>query len=570
MKTLLGMLAGMTVVILGLACGGDSTGVPPAKAFGLSIRGPFAQEGIVGHKLDSLLVLRAYDDHGFPLPNVEVTFSVEVDGGTIYPKTLRTNPDGDAIATWTLGTKAGQYIATATTDGQSPVSFFAVADPGSLVGPWELTAYTAELIPGRAFQPHIRGFDKYGNTVSSASAAWRSSNDAVATVAADGLIRGITTGTASIIATFYGTESQPVNIKVDPLEWTQIHADGTGSSVCGTVASGEAFCWGEASNVRSYPQFVPDTTYYSDVTSSCGLSTSGNLHCGIGLSLHGGGVPATPLPSAASFSVLSNRLSTCALTSTGVAFCFGDNTWGQLGNGVAGPASTAPTTVAGTLNFTSISASGTHVCGIATSGKAYCWGKNDFGQLGTASTACGAAGIFDACAVPVPVAGDISFKTISAGVRYSCGVATDGTGYCWGDSTYVPWRDGLTAKNPAPSAVQGGYVFNDISVASSHACGLTTDGAAICWGQNTEGALGRGTATISITPGWPPAPVDGGLTFSSISVGAQFSCAITPQRAAYCWGDNTVGELGNGKSASVTPTEINRSVTPVLVPRVYQ
>jgi hypothetical protein len=562
----------MSVIGAVVAGCGDSVGVePPATAFAMSVESPVAQEGQVGSPLPSPLKVRAYDSDGHPLANVEVKFAVQPGGGTISPQTVRTDDKGDAAASWKLPTKAGQYTATANSEGIGDINFFATAHAAPLVGQWTLNASSRVLIPGRAFQAFIRGSDVYGNPVETAAAVWRSSDDAVATVSGAGLIRGVTPGAAAISVTFNGTVSSPINVTVKPLEWTMIQADGGGSSSCGVTSSGESFCWGQVTGLGSYPQVVPDTALYQTITPNCGLSLAGNIHCGIGSSLHAGFPPASPLSSGTSFAKLSNRFSSCALTATGVAFCFGDNSWGQLGTGIAGGSpESAPTIVTGALKFTSISASGTHVCAIATSGKAYCWGKNDFGQLGTSSTNCGALAQFDPCATPTAVAGDVSFKSISAALRYTCGVAVDGTGYCWGDSTLVPWRDGLSAKNPSPSMVQGGFVFQDISVATSHACGLTIDGVAVCWGQNTVGALGRGTPTLSVTPGFPPAAVETSLTFSSISVGSQFSCAITPQKSAYCWGDNSGGELGNGKSANTTPNEPGFSVTPQLIPRVFE
>jgi hypothetical protein len=552
---------------------GDSINAPPppVKAFGFTIQSPLAQEGQVGFRLPSPITVRAYDSGGQPLPNAEIDFSVEPGGGTIEPQKARTDANGDAAAVWTLGTKAGQYVATVSSEGVGEAYVFATAHAGPLVGSWTLTSDARPLIPGRTFQILIKGSDAYGNPVETGTAVWHSSNDAVATVSPDGLVRGVTPGIAAITVTFNGTTSAPINATVNPLEWTTIQADGNGYSTCGVTTSGESFCWGRGSSFGSYPQLVPDTARYAVISPDCGLTVARDIHCGIGSSLQSGFPTASPLRAGATFSTLSNRATTCALTAAGVAFCFGDNMWGQLGTGVIGGSPvTTPTIVTGSITFTSISASGTHVCAIATTRKAYCWGKNDYGQLGTSSTTCGAAGTYDPCAMPTPVDGSVDFKTISAGLRYTCGVAVDGSGYCWGDSTFVPWRDGLAARNPTPSLVQGGFVFQDISVATSHACGLTTDGSAVCWGQNTVGALGRGSPTLTVTTGFPPAPVETTLRFSQISVGSQFSCAVTPQKSAYCWGDNVWGELGNGKSASNSPGQPTFNIVPQLIPRVYQ
>ena len=87
---------------------------------------------------------------------------------------------------------------------------------------------------------------------------------------------------------------------------------------------------------------------------------------------------------------------------------------------------------------------------------------------------------------------------------------------------------------------------------TAHTCGITTAGAAYCWGYNGEGELGDGTNTTASSP----VPVAGGLSFASLSAGAFHSCGMTGG-GLYCWGDNTVGQLGDG-------TTINSNV-PVKV-----
>jgi alpha-tubulin suppressor-like RCC1 family protein len=121
-------------------------------------------------------------------------------------------------------------------------------------------------------------------------------------------------------------------------------------------------------------------------------------------------------------------------------------------------------------------------------------------------------------------------------------VTTGGVAYCWGANSGV-LGNGTFRASTTPVAVSGGLTFAAVSAGDDHACGVTTAGAAYCWGGNILGELGNGTFTISPTP----VAVSGGLTFAALSAGAGFStCGVTTAGAAYCWGDKTYGELGNG------------------------
>jgi len=236
----------------------------------------------------------------------------------------------------------------------------------------------------------------------------------------------------------------------------------------------------------------------------------------------------------------------CGLATTGAAYCWGYNDYGQLGNGNFAT-SVSPVAVTGGLTFTALTAGdGGQACALVASGAAYCWGYNGSGQLGNASVAYTSA--------PIPVTGGLLFSTISAGENgETCGVTPAGVGYCWGFNGDGELGNGTKVGSAAPVAVSGGLAFKSISAGYSSACGLTTSGAVYCWGDNTYGELGNGSTTGSSTP----VAVAGGLSFSAVSVGDAYACGLTTSGLAYCWGYDGQGQLGVGSSV--------RSSTPVAV-----
>jgi len=200
-------------------------------------------------------------------------------------------------------------------------------------------------------------------------------------------------------------------------------------------------------------------------------------------------------------------------------------------------ASLVPVPVAGGLVFQSISAGSDHTCGLTAAGEAYCWGDNADYQLGGGMST-------DKSDVPRVVPGGLTFQNISAGDKYTCGVAVDGTGYCWGfagDYRDLGQGDRLGAVVQAPAPIVGGIVFQTISAGSEHTCGISTASVAYCWGSNTYGRLGT-TVAIGQKNGFP-LPVRSSETFVSIAAGYSHTCAVTTAGVTLCWGDNVKGDV---------------------------
>jgi alpha-tubulin suppressor-like RCC1 family protein len=238
---------------------------------------------------------------------------------------------------------------------------------------------------------------------------------------------------------------------------------------------------------------------------------------------------------------------TCGVTTTNVAYCWGENTLGELGDGTTTDR-LRPVRVAGGLAFRQVSAGGGHTCGVTTGNLAYCWGVNNAGQLGngnkTGPQRCPHPFIDDiACSTkPVRVAGGLAFRQVSAGYWYACGVTTTNVGYCWGYNGSGQLGDGTTTPRLRPVRVVGGLTLRDVSAGKMHTCGVTTTDVGWCWGSNSFGQLGDDTKADRLRP----VRVVGGFAFRQVSAGEEHTCSVTTTNVAYCWGDNFYGGLGDG------------------------
>ncbi|MHC4711171.1 MAG: Ig-like domain-containing protein [Planctomycetota bacterium] len=351
---------------------------------------------------------------------------------------------------------------------------------------------TAALPFGTTIQLTATVRDTAGHVLTDRTAAWSSSDSAIATVTSRGLASGVAPGSAMITATVAGA-SGAASVTVNPLVFAAVSAGGI--HTCGLTTDGAVYCWGWS---------VDDPQYGGATTDGSGpRAVSG------GLTFQ---------------SVSAGGLHACGVTTDGSVYCWGSNAYGQLGNGTVTDES-APRELSGDLAFASVSAGGWHTCGLTTDDAAHCWGANDHGQLGNGGTT--------PASTPVSVSGAEIFQSLSAGRTHTCGVAIDSAAYCWGT---------------APAAVPGGLSLQSLSAGQGHTCGVSTDGEAHCWGAGQWGQLGNGSP---ITHSATPVPVSVESDVASVTAGGDHSCGVVADGVAYCWGLNTGGQLGNGSADRV-------------------
>uniref|UniRef100_UPI003D943675 protein kinase domain-containing protein n=1 Tax=Gordonia sp. B7-2 TaxID=3420932 RepID=UPI003D943675 len=247
---------------------------------------------------------------------------------------------------------------------------------------------------------------------------------------------------------------------------------------------------------------------------------------------------------------------TCAVSAS-KAFCWGDNAFGQVGDGQTGTTVSTPTQVGSLSDVTAISTGWGTTCAISA-GEAYCWGDNDRGQLGASTPRTSTS--------PVKVPGLTGVRAIATGFGTTCAIADTGL-HCWGDNRTGQVGNGSTSTEPvAPTKVAldkvtsvsvGGYNYDPNTEDSADGeyrrttC-ATADGKAYCWGDNTYGQIGDGTTTQRTSP-TPVNALDG---VTSIATGWTSTCAAA-QGKAYCWGDNADGQLGFSSDGQVAiPHEV--------------
>ena len=204
-------------------------------------------------------------------------------------------------------------------------------------------------------------------------------------------------------------------------------------------------------------------------------------------------------------------------------------------------------------SFSQITIGYGHTCALTNEGKAYCWGLNNHGQLGNNSTTNSRIPV----AVQMPAG--VSFKSIAAGYYHTCAFTTTGQAYCWGRGGSGQLGNNSTTNSSIPVAVQmpaGVARFQSITAGGEYTCALTNEGKAYCWGQGSNGQLGNNSTTNSSIPVAVQMPA-GVARFQSIAIGYAHTCALTNEGKAYCWGWNYRGQLGNNSTTnSSTPVAV--------------
>lgn len=290
-----------------------------------------------------------------------------------------------------------------------------------------------------------------------------------------------------------------------------------GTSTC-ALQGGKVLCWGSNSQGQlgvTGPSRLPGPTEVADIDDAVGLAA--------GLSF------------------------ACAIRSDASLWCWGSNLNGQLGNGDTTKTSTAkPGAVSGLTGVASASGGGEHACAVLESGEVWCWGGNGWGQLGNGTT--------NESLVPVRAPSLSHIVQVAAGARSTCARQRSGRVFCFGSNQFGELGNGSpsTAANPSPIAVPGLTDATWIWAGADHVCAVKRGGSVVCWGAGTKGQLGGGAVADASVP--RPTVVPSITGARAVWTGGTHTCALLDEGRAYCWGSNSLGELGNGSRTETSPT----------------
>lgn len=390
--------------------------------------------------------------------------------------------------------------------------------------------------------------------------------------------------------------------------------DSGNSSACALDSAGGVFCWGDNAGgqlgtgdyfSRSTPTRVRGLPGLASMvmagrTHACAL-IAGAMWCWgrnevgeLGSSVGAGGspvpIPMSELPGPATAIATGDAFS-CAVVA-GAAWCWGDNTYGSLGDGT-GVSSSAPVPVAGlgtgvtmiapgvlhgcaligdalkcwgnnasgqvgdgvsgavvlsavpvfglSSGVVSVSAGATHTCAVVTGGAVKCWGRNDRGQLGTAAVALTNVPV-DATGLTAPA------RSIATGRFHTCVAGIDDTPRCWGANDYSQLGNGEGPDSNVavvPPGLNG--LISAVTAHNYQSCALRNDGGVACWGFNAYGEAGNGAGDSRTAP--VAVPVSG---VGAVAAGASHTCAVIGGGVS-CWGYNGEGAIGTGEATLTVP-----------------
>ena len=486
----------------------------------------------------------------------------------------------DAATGTVTGISTGTATMTATSEGKTgtttvtvssaanPVAAILIAPALDTIEAWDVQQMTAVLR------------DADNNVLTGRAITWTVSNTAVATIDAQAKLTGIDRGTVTVTATSEGKSASVTRVVV--IKYRSISA-GT-MHACDIASGGIVWCWGLNGNEgriganelgaeakSTTPVKLQGDVRFSQISTfgrhTCGITAAGKAYCwgynGWGALGNGSNAPMSITPVAVGGGITFRSISagadhTCGVSTDNRAFCWGNNDWRQLGKGTV--FTSMPTLVSETLSFAKITAGTGFTCGITTGGETYCWGANQIGQLGDGGKISYGNAFVSA---PQKVVGGQTFQSLALGNQYTCAVAVGGQGYCWGSNNTKLGSGNQTGDTSTPAPMIGGHTFQQISAGYGHACGVTTTQAVYCWGANGSGQLGSAILNGTGTPSRAGSLLAIEVAASGIGTGSgSHSCAISQDRlTVWCWGRNDTGQLGNG-GTSAGPTA---NPTPAIV-----
>jgi alpha-tubulin suppressor-like RCC1 family protein len=312
------------------------------------------------------------------------------------------------------------------------------------------------------------------------------------------------------------------------------------SNTCAISASGTISCWGD--NQAGQLAISPSAKTYS--STPVAISTT---------------------ESAPASTVTIGTAHVCYLaTSDKTVMCWGQSQYGRLGNGTTSAgAVTTPAIINGLANVTSVSAGATHTCASLSDLSVRCWGQDNWGQIGDGVSSGPSATPAVVNDHGYPLAQIMSVSSGNGG-SHICALRNDGQAQCWGRADHGQVGAGAAADiAPVVPVVTADGTSNytglvSMSSGSSHTCAVLSDGTAVCWGENNQGQLGNPSSADAYTP----VPVSNLTGVSAISAGGLHTCALLTNGSVKCWGFNNSGQLGDSTTDQRTAPVAVKNLLP--------
>jgi alpha-tubulin suppressor-like RCC1 family protein len=262
------------------------------------------------------------------------------------------------------------------------------------------------------------------------------------------------------------------------------------------------------------------------------------------------------------------QFSGCVVTSGGTVQCWGYNGYGELGDGITtgdgtfcdgnpGQCQDSPVKVSGLVDATQVSANGDMACALLKGGTVHCWGDNSYGELGDGSTKGNGGSSCDigpdTCQDTPAAVKDLTGVTqISVGGQSACALLADGSVECWGANVADSLGIGNKNFSDVPVAIKQLSGVKEIADGQVSICALLKVGTVDCWGDNSSGELGIGSTDDASTP----SQVDDITNATQIATGFASACAVLAAGTIDCWGSDANGQLGDGSVGGQQNTPI--------------
>ena len=279
--------------------------------------------------------------------------------------------------------------------------------------------------------------------------------------------------------------------------------------------------------------YTPATTeggtfyYYCIVSNACSNATS---------AVSGGITIKTTFSESCIQAVSAGLYSSIVMKTDGSLWAWGDNNWGQLGDGTQSNTRNSPVKIGTATNWKTVLIGAEHTIAIKTDGTLWAWGKNYQGLLGDGTTTNRNS--------PVQIGTATNWETVFLGNTslHTMALKTDGTLWAWGVNSDGQLGDGTTTNRLSPVQIGNATNWKSISLGYSYTVATKTDGTLWTWGNNYFGQLGDGTTTNRLSP----VQIGNATNWKSVSAGGLHNFAVKNDGSLWAWGYNNSGQLGDG------------------------